>query len=54
MGQAGQALHNAVVAAPLGPSSLTGDAALRLVAGFGLYVALIWLHPIIIGVSPLP
>jgi uncharacterized membrane protein len=54
MGQAWQALHEAVAAAPLWPSSLTGGTAVRLVAGFGLYAALIWLHPIIIGVSPLP
>jgi uncharacterized membrane protein len=54
MGQAWQALREAVAAAPLWPSSLTAGTAVRLVAGFGLYAALIWLHPIIIGVSPLP
>jgi hypothetical protein len=33
---------------------VTGDDALRLVVGLVLYATLIWLHPTVIGVSPLP
>lgn len=54
MGEAWEALHSAVATTPLWPSFPRGDAVLRLVAGLVLYVALIWLHPIVIGVSPLP
>jgi uncharacterized membrane protein len=47
-------LRGAVAKAPVWPLSLTGNEAMRLVAGLLLYAALIWLHPAIIGVSPLP
>lgn len=54
MGEGWQQLRDAVARTPVWPASLTGDAALRLVAGLVLYAALILLHPAIIGVSPLP
>lgn len=46
-------LRAKVAAAPLvrGASVETG---LRLVAGLGLYGLLVWLHPVLFGVSPLP
>ena len=47
-------LRSEVARTPLWPPSLTGDDALRLVAGLLLYATLIWLHPALIGVSPLP
>lgn len=54
MGDTWQKLGREVASTPLWPTSLTGDDALRLVAGPVLYAALIWLHPAVIGVSPLP
>lgn len=54
MGGNWQELRSAVARAPLWPPSLTGDQAMRLVIGGLLYAALIWLHPAVIGVSPLP
>ena len=33
---------------------MSGETAVRLVAGIGLYVLLLWLHPGLFGVSPLP
>lgn len=33
--------------------SLTGDTALRVLAGVVLYAVLLWLHPMVIGVDPL-
>ena len=47
-------LRREVASTPLWPTSLTGDDALRLVAGLLFYATLIWLHPAVIGVSPLP
>jgi uncharacterized membrane protein len=54
MGHTWQKLGREVARTPLWPTSLTGDDALRLVAGLVLYATLIWLHPAVIGVSPLP
>jgi uncharacterized membrane protein len=54
MGDRWQALHDAVIETPLWPPALKVGAAARLIAGLGLFVVLIWLHPAIIGVSPLP
>jgi uncharacterized membrane protein len=50
MGADGKALRDAAARAPLSPRTLTGDPAIRL----ALCAALIWLHPAVIGVSPLP
>jgi uncharacterized membrane protein len=54
VGDTWQKLRSEVARTPLWPTSLTGDNALRLVAGLVLYATLIWLHPAVIGVSPLP
>jgi uncharacterized membrane protein len=54
MGHTWQKLGREVARTPLWPTSLTGDDALRLVAGLVLYATLIWLHPAVIGISPLP
>jgi uncharacterized membrane protein len=53
MGADWDQLRAKVAAAPLvgGASVETG---LRLVAGLGLYGLLVWLHPVLFGVSPLP
>ena len=48
-------LRNAVAEAPLAPRPLSWrGAALRLALGVGAYAALIALHPLLFGVSPLP
>jgi uncharacterized membrane protein len=54
MGGTWQTLRREVSRVPLWPPSLAGGDALRLVAGLALYATLIWLHPAVIGVSPLP
>ena len=64
MGNTWKKLRSEVASTPLWPTSLTGDDALRLVAGLVLYATLIWLHLAapgctwlhlaVIGVSPLP
>ncbi len=54
MGTDWQRLRKAVTQAPLFSRSVSGDVALRLAAGMLLYLGLIWLHPVIFGVSPLP
>ena len=54
MGPSWQDLRNAVARTPLWPPSLTRDHAMRLALGLLLYASLIWLHPAVIGVSPLP
>jgi uncharacterized membrane protein len=54
MGKSWPELHDTVARTPIWPPSLTGGDASRLVAGLVLYAALIWLHPAVIGVSPLP
>lgn len=38
----------------LGPPASRSGATARLAAGAGLYAALLWLHPFLFGVSPLP
>lgn len=52
MGMRWHDLRRVVAATPI-TSTLTADTALRLVLGLLLYAALIWMHPIVIGVSPL-
>ena len=47
-------LREAVAAAPIGSDAPPPAILLRLSAGLMLYVGLIWLHPFIFGVSPLP
>jgi uncharacterized membrane protein len=54
MGDRWQILHDTVIRTQLRPPSRIGGDALRLFAGLLLFVVLIWLHPAIIGVSPLP
>jgi uncharacterized membrane protein len=54
IGDIWQKLRSDVARIPLWPTSLTGDDALRLAAGLVVYVTVIWLHPAVIGVSPLP
>lgn len=46
-------LHAATRAAPLRPAS-GGEALQRAGAGLVLYAGLLWLHPYVFGVSPLP
>lgn len=50
-GDAWQRLRVGVVCAPRLPRRV---AVARLLSGVGLYAALIWLHPLLFGVSPLP
>jgi len=47
-------LRAAVAATPMRIEAPDPAAALRLSAGILLYAALIWLHPLLFGVSPLP
>jgi uncharacterized membrane protein len=47
-------LRLAVARAPLFSSSVSAVHMLRLSAGVALYAVLIWLHPFLAGVSPLP
>lgn len=55
MGAEWEALWAAVKAGPLVPRPASwGGFALRMVLGVAVYGLLIWLHPIVIGVSPLP
>jgi len=51
MGEAWQRLQAAVAAAPRLPRRAP---LARILAGGALYAALIWLHPLVFGVSPLP
>mgnify|MGYP001033649821 FL=1 len=53
MGQEWERMHDAVKATRGGKVSPGMATGLRLVAGLLLYVALIWLHPYLFGVSPL-
>ena len=55
LGQKWESLYTAVRAAPL-PSwrDASAELALRIGAGLALYLGLIWLHPFLFGVSPLP
>jgi len=54
MGAAWHRLDGARRQAPLLPEPVSWQgAAIRLALGFGLYAALVWLHPWLFGVSPL-
>jgi len=54
MGAEWQRLRAAVARAPLVSGCVSGGTLLRLAMGLGLYALLIWLHPVLFGVSPLP
>ena len=47
-------LRTDAAAAPMRIAAPPSATLLRLSAGFGLYAGLIWLHPVLFGVSPLP
>lgn len=51
MGAQWQRLHRAVADTPMIAGRFT---VVRLLAGLLLYIGLIWLHPVLFGVSPLP
>jgi uncharacterized membrane protein len=52
MGQRWHDLRRAVVTTPPLEAVMTAESVMRLFAGLLLYAALIWLHPLVIGVSP--
>lgn len=54
MGADWQRLRVAVAEGPLLPRTVSLRLAVRLAAGVVLYAGLIWLHPLLFGVSPLP
>jgi len=54
MGPEWQRMLDRGAEAPLLLASLSGGALLRLAAGVALYGALLWAHPLLFGVSPLP
>jgi uncharacterized membrane protein len=54
MGAEWQPLRRAVAGAPLLPLRASGGTLARLLAGIALYAALLWVHPVLFGVSPLP
>lgn len=54
MGPEWQRMRDLVANAPLFLASLSGGTLLRLAAGVALYGALLWAHPFLFGVSPLP
>lgn len=54
MGPEWQQMRDRVADAPLLSAALSGGALLRLAAGIALYGALLWAHPFLFGVSPLP
>jgi len=54
MGPEWQGILNRVAAAPLLSASPSGGTLLRLAASIALYGALLWAHPFLFGVSPLP
>lgn len=54
MGEAWDRLHRAMADAPPPPVMPGAATALRIVVGGALYAALLWLHPVLFGVSPLP
>lgn len=54
MGAEWQRLRRAVASAPLLPRQSSGGTLARLLAGVALYAALIRVHPVLFGVSPLP
>ncbi|SER93409.1 Uncharacterized membrane protein [Tranquillimonas rosea] len=54
MGAEWQRLRSVVVDAPLLPMRASTAMFTRLLAGAVLYATLLWLHPVLFGVSPLP
>ena len=54
MGAEWQRLRLAVASVPLVSWSLSGGTMVRFSTGSLLYATLIWLHPVLFGVSPLP
>jgi len=54
MGTEWQRLRGAVAGVPRVSMALSGSTLVRLLAGIVLYATLIWLHPVLFGVSPLP
>ncbi|PRY83771.1 NnrU family protein [Donghicola tyrosinivorans] len=54
MGPEWQRMRNRVADAPRLPASLSDGTLLRLAAGVALYGTLLWAHPFLFGVSPLP
>ncbi|MAU44069.1 MAG: NnrU family protein [Yangia sp.] len=54
MGPEWQRMRDRVADAPLVSASPSGGTLLRLAAGIALYGALLWAHPFLLGVSPLP
>ena len=54
MGAGWYRLRAAVKAAPRLPPCAPAGLALRLAAGLTVYALLIWMHPFLFGVSPLP
>jgi uncharacterized membrane protein len=54
MGADWQRLHLVVEGTPLLSWRWSGDILARLVAAFFLYATLLWVHPVLFGVSPLP
>lgn len=54
MGPEWQRMRDRVVDAPLLSASPSGSTLMRLAAGIALYGALLWAHPFLFGVSPLP
>lgn len=54
MGADWHSLRRAVATAPLFAPCLSLGGAMRVLASLALYAALLWLHPYLFGVSPLP
>ena len=54
LGPEWQHLRATVARAPLMSWSVSRGLALRLLAGVALYATLLWVHPLLFGVSPLP
>jgi uncharacterized membrane protein len=54
MGVAWLRLRAGIATAPAVGRTIPGWVVLRLSAGLGLYATLLWLHPLLFGVSPLP
>lgn len=54
MGPEWQRMRDRLADAPLLPAAPSGDTLLRVAAGVALYGTLLWAHPFLFGVSPLP
>lgn len=54
LGPAWDRLHHEIMAAPLLPRRPAPGDLIRIALGLAAYVALIWLHPRVLGVGPLP